>query len=539
MKVLILTAGVGSKLGDLTKYMNKAMIKIGKKPVISYIIEQYPSETEYYVELGYQGEHIKEFLSIAYPDRSITYIDVDNYDGKGSSQIYSISCAKEYLQSPFIMNDCDSICKYMTNIDNIDNDFICGYDTSKASGHVEYNTYNVNATNYVTMMYDKASVFNPMYTYIGICGIKDFRYFWQCVSEALDREDLKSDFDLFRAYYRNLKHVTVDDWTDTGSIDSIMNARKKFDDSLDILYKNNQSIFIINDKVIKYFTEEGITEKLKKRASLLDKFTPCIIDVTEHFFSYKFVDGHNSIEYMNPKRFNNMLYHFYNENLWSDFYVGHDDTMIEKFKKSCDKFYVEKTIRRVNDFKNKYRVNEDEDITINGVFIPKEYTIEHMLELMTNLNSYKSIRPTNWHGDFTLENIIYLKPNSYTLIDYRDSFGDFVYWGDCNYDFAKMNHNIEFNFDSAINHRYKFTKTGNEIEYHMEGNIEVYKCKTVLQDFVMQNFKTSFSYIEFMTGLIWVNMSPLHQMSDLPLLLFYMGKLRMYESLCELDIIKK
>ena len=139
MKVLILTAGVGSKLGDLTKNMNKAMIKIGKKPVISYIIEQYPIDTEYYVELGYKGDHIREFLNIAYPERDIRYIEVDKYDGDGSSQLYSISKAERYLQEPFICNDCDTICNDIGSMP-VTEDFICGYDTKLCDGHTDFNS---------------------------------------------------------------------------------------------------------------------------------------------------------------------------------------------------------------------------------------------------------------------------------------------------------------------------------------------------------------------------------------------------------------
>jgi len=45
-KVLITTSGIGSRLGDLTDYTNKALIRIGDKAAISHIIEMYPTDTE-------------------------------------------------------------------------------------------------------------------------------------------------------------------------------------------------------------------------------------------------------------------------------------------------------------------------------------------------------------------------------------------------------------------------------------------------------------------------------------------------------------
>ena len=46
-KVLIPTAGTGSRLGEETKYINKALISIGNRPAISRIIEMFPEDCEF------------------------------------------------------------------------------------------------------------------------------------------------------------------------------------------------------------------------------------------------------------------------------------------------------------------------------------------------------------------------------------------------------------------------------------------------------------------------------------------------------------
>ena len=38
-KVLLTTSGLGSRLGNLTKFTNKSLVRVGDKPAISYIIE--------------------------------------------------------------------------------------------------------------------------------------------------------------------------------------------------------------------------------------------------------------------------------------------------------------------------------------------------------------------------------------------------------------------------------------------------------------------------------------------------------------------
>ena len=74
MKVLIPTAGVGSRLGNLTDNFNKAMIPLGRRPVISHIIDSYPADTEFVIALGYQGSYIEQYLDLAYPKLIKKYV---------------------------------------------------------------------------------------------------------------------------------------------------------------------------------------------------------------------------------------------------------------------------------------------------------------------------------------------------------------------------------------------------------------------------------------------------------------------------------
>ena len=55
-KVLITASGLGSRLGNLTKFTNKGLVRIGKKPALSYIIESYPDDVEFVVTLGHYGD---------------------------------------------------------------------------------------------------------------------------------------------------------------------------------------------------------------------------------------------------------------------------------------------------------------------------------------------------------------------------------------------------------------------------------------------------------------------------------------------------
>ena len=86
MKVLVTTSGIGSRLGELTDYTNKSLIRVGDKPAISHIIENYPEDTDFVITLGYYAQHVKQFLEIAYPSRTFYFVEVDNYNDTGSKQ---------------------------------------------------------------------------------------------------------------------------------------------------------------------------------------------------------------------------------------------------------------------------------------------------------------------------------------------------------------------------------------------------------------------------------------------------------------------
>jgi len=101
-RVCIPCAGIGSRLGGLTKFINKSLVSLSNRPTLSYIIQQFPFDTEFVIALGYKGHLIKEFLTLAYPERHFFFVDVFPYEGKGSGLGLSLHFCKQYLLEPFI-----------------------------------------------------------------------------------------------------------------------------------------------------------------------------------------------------------------------------------------------------------------------------------------------------------------------------------------------------------------------------------------------------------------------------------------------------
>ena len=110
-RVVIPTAGIGSRLKNLTKYVNKSLVSISNKPILSHLIEQFPKSCEFVIALGYKGKLVREFLELAYPNRVFYFVNIYPFEGNGSGLGHSLLCCEQYLQEPFIFISCDTLVK--------------------------------------------------------------------------------------------------------------------------------------------------------------------------------------------------------------------------------------------------------------------------------------------------------------------------------------------------------------------------------------------------------------------------------------------
>ena len=58
MKVFIPTAGLGSRLWPLTRKLNKCLLTVDNKPVISHIIDCYPKSTKFVIAVGFDSKKV-------------------------------------------------------------------------------------------------------------------------------------------------------------------------------------------------------------------------------------------------------------------------------------------------------------------------------------------------------------------------------------------------------------------------------------------------------------------------------------------------
>jgi len=97
MKVVILLAGQGRRLGELTRNTNKTLIELSGKALIGHLMERFLfcGLTDFVPILGHGGDQILDYLRENFKDVNITPVFNPQY--LKSNNLCSLCCASELL----------------------------------------------------------------------------------------------------------------------------------------------------------------------------------------------------------------------------------------------------------------------------------------------------------------------------------------------------------------------------------------------------------------------------------------------------------
>ena len=174
-KVVILTAGIGKRIGEFGKVFNKAMLPINGKPVICHLIDKFPEDVEIVIASGYKKEQVQHYLTTNYPTRHITFVDVDRWTGEGSGPGYSLLQCEKHLQCPFTFFSVDTI--VTEKIPVPDHNW---YGVAEVQDTMRFCSCKVDETKKVIRIDDKNKNDNKL-AFIGLAGIHDYDLFWKAL----------------------------------------------------------------------------------------------------------------------------------------------------------------------------------------------------------------------------------------------------------------------------------------------------------------------------------------------------------------------
>jgi thiamine kinase-like enzyme len=261
-----------------------------------------------------------------------------------------------------------------------------------------------------------------------------------------------------------------------------------------------------------------------KRTTFLNGAVPLITGNRPNFYKYSYVEGDLFSNIANLSNFNFFLEWSF-DNLWKPV-ESIDKKNFEKV--TCD-FYYNKTLNRINDFQKSRGIKDSEDV-INGFNIP---TIKELIESIDFAELSKS-KPTTFHGDFILDNIISKSKFEYKLIDWRQDFGGEIEAGDQYYDLAKLSHNLVVNHGIIDNDNFKFkVKLDSSIEVNIHRHQTLVECESAYFKY-LQSKGLDIKKVKLLRAIIWLNMSPLHH-HPFDLFLYYFGKYNLYKEIKNLS----
>ena len=113
MQAVILAAGMGKRLGELTRGNTKCMIEVGGETLISRLLRQLDKHalSKIILVVGYKAQELKDYLATLQVQTPIEFVENTVYDK--TNNIYSLYLAKDYLttedtllfESDLIMED--------------------------------------------------------------------------------------------------------------------------------------------------------------------------------------------------------------------------------------------------------------------------------------------------------------------------------------------------------------------------------------------------------------------------------------------------
>lgn len=522
-KVCILAAGVGNRMGNVSNYISKAILPIKFKAVISYIVEKFPDDVEIVIAVGHKKDTIIDYLSLAYPNRRFTYVEVDKYVGPGTGPGYSLLKCKDNLQSPFIFFAADTM--VIEEIPQPDKNW---FGIAPVKETEPYCTVKIK-NNLIYQLDDKIKTDNK-FAFIGLAGVKDYEDFFQALEK--NKELIGGEIQVsngFRKLVEKELSPVGFTWFDTGTLKNYQETNKNFsggDDKFDFS-KGDEFLYFVNNKVIKFFADDKIIKNRYKRVKeSLAGLCPEVKEPRGNFYAYDKVDGQVLYDVLNSQ-ISNDFFQWAKVNLWQRKELT--DQEQAEFKEACHKFYYDKTMKRLKMFYEKTDIDDGESI-INGISVPP------LKELLDQVDwSYiEAGTPCNFHGDLNFDNILVTRDpvsnlQKFVLLDWRQDFGGLTIAGDLYYDLSKLYAGLIMSYPLIKEGKFSFDMSGASVYYNFFIKNDLLEARDEYESFLIKN-GFDLKKIKLITAIIFLNMSPLHH-DPFDLMLYHLGKVMLYKLL--------
>ena len=491
MKVIILAAGAGSRMQN--GLIHKALLPFRGKAVLSHIIEQFDSNTEFVVTVHHLAGQLKQYANHAHSSSNITWVDVGSLETPRAGPGFSLYKALQVAQEECLVVTCDTFFAIPKTIPLSRN--WLGIGTVVAEEQASYCNVLIDAEdNKIIDVKDKVAAGKKYFAWTGMMFIKD----WQAVICNFENEIRNPGAELqCSAGWLNLDWYALEhEWIDVGTRDRYAKAvsQNQFDYS-----KPDEFTYVLDEKVIKFFAdEESVAKRVIRQKHDLSDVTPALLKQTKNFLSFDFAKGETFYRVGTPTKFKALLN-------WLDDTIWKNPKPLER--SVVDAFYFGKTIDRVQNY---MIMTPSRYSMVNGIQIVKHWP--QVLDDIERVNPtlFENAALVNFHGDLQFDNIIVASDNSFVLIDWRESFGKLSTGGDIQYELAKLLSGLTFDFDLVRQNTFSVVEEGTTATISFARRTIMQQYEDILWDFIIAK-GYSCEAIDTLRWMIIASMSGVHK----------------------------
>lgn len=510
-KVCIPTAGTGSRLGGMTKFVNKSLVGIANRPTISHLIEQFPRDAEFVIALGHKGALVREYLELAYPGRNFSFAQVEPFEGPGSGLGLSLLACRRFLQAPFVFISCDTLVK--EPVPAPDSNWMAYADLESLE---PYRTLAVRDGRVMQICEKGEGRPGSHFAYIGLAGIRDFEQFWERMEAGGDTAVSQGEACGLRALLGRDIGARKFTWFDTGNPDALARARAAYQEpgAPNILEKANEAIWFVDGNAVKFSDDGKFIANRVARVAELRGFVPEVTASTPNMYRYPMAEGKVLSDVVNVPLFEKLLKH--SAGFWKRKSLAGAEAAA--FRQSCLRFYRDKSLERVQLFFSNFDKTDGTE-AINGVPMP---TVASLLGAV-DWDWLADGLPGRFHGDFHFENILWdAAAGRFTFLDWRQDFGGDLSTGDVYYDLAKLLHGLIVCHELIAADLFEVDWQAGSIDFDFHRKQVLVECERRYSRWLADEGYDS-RKVSVLTALVYLNIAALHHY-PYSLLLFALGK---------------
>jgi glucose-1-phosphate thymidylyltransferase len=231
MKIIIPTAGYGTRLRPHTWSKPKPLVTVAGKPVLGHVLDMFtklPIIDEVTFIIGYLGEQIEEYVSTAYPELPSRYIVQKELIG----QSHAIWLAREGMTGPMLMIFVDTIIEVdLSNLMSEEADAL-GW-VKEVPDPRRFGVADVDQDGWVRQLVEKPQDVSNNLAIVGFYYFQKSEDLISAIVEQMERKtQLKGEFYLVDAINimieqgLKMRVQPIEEWHDCGKPDTLLETNR-------------------------------------------------------------------------------------------------------------------------------------------------------------------------------------------------------------------------------------------------------------------------------------------------------------------------